>query len=124
MRSYSVGVLISIYLSGAASKETVNLILSSMILYPLGLLTFKTKARPNGVLAGRSTQGNMLIISTRSNVILGFPASSVGRRPAQPITPDIPKIIINNINNGFRIINLLLIKDQCKMLNAKLAMLI
>src|SRR4030043_1305309 len=117
MRSYSVGVLISIYLPGAASKETVNLILSSMILYPLGLLTFNTKARPNGVLAGRSTQGNMLIISTRSSVTFGFPASSVGRRPAQPITPDTPKIIINNINNGFRIMNLLCINNQFSLQN-------
>src|SRR4030066_1319594 len=120
MRSYSVGVAISIYLPGAASKETVNLMLSSMILYTLGLLILNKNARPSGVRAGRSTQGKMLAISTRSRVILGFPASSVGRSPGlQAVIPQTAKATMMRTNNNLRIRNLLLIRDQCKMQNTQ-----
>src|SRR4030066_818249 len=120
MRSYSVGVAISIYLPGAASKETVNLMLSSMILYPLGLLILNKNARPSGVRAGRSTQGKMLAISTRSRVILGFPASSVGRRPGlQAVIPQTAKATSERIKNNLRIRTLLCINNQFPLQNGQ-----
>jgi hypothetical protein len=59
--------------------------------------------------AGISTQGPKRIKSTRSNVIFGFPASSVGRRPGlQAVIPHIPNAMIVITNNNRRIRNLLL----------------
>jgi hypothetical protein len=80
-----------------------------MILYPLGLLMLNTKARAKGVRAGGSAQGKDPATSTRSNVIFGFPASSVGRRPGlHPVIPQTAKATSERIKNNLRIRNLLL----------------